>query len=67
VRCVSVGIIFGQAWCHYLMVEQKVSEVMKIVEWVYVLRDSCDSFVVSIEGLKDERKLREVCLWSVSA
>ena len=45
-----------------LIVEQKVREVLKIAQRVYVLRSGRVSFTGSTEELKDERKLREVYL-----
>lgn len=45
-----------------LMVEQKVREVLKIAQRVYVLRNGWVSFSGPAEELKDEAKLREVYL-----
>ena len=45
-----------------LIVEQKVREVLKIAQRVYVLRNGRVSFSGAAEALKDEAKLREVYL-----
>jgi branched-chain amino acid transport system ATP-binding protein len=45
-----------------LIVEQKVREVLKIAQRVYVLRNGRVSFSGPTKELKDERKLREVYL-----
>ena len=45
-----------------LIVEQKVREVLKIAQRVYVLRNGGVSFSGPAEALKDEAKLREVYL-----
>ena len=45
-----------------LIVEQKVREVLKIAQRVYVLRTGCVSFLGPTESLNDDRKLREVYL-----
>jgi branched-chain amino acid transport system ATP-binding protein len=45
-----------------LIVEQKVREVLKIVQRVYALRNGRVSFSGPAEALKDEAKLREVYL-----
>ena len=45
-----------------LIVEQKVREVLKIAQRVYVLRNGRVSFSGAAEALKDEAKLREVDL-----
>ena len=45
-----------------LIVEQKVREVLKIAQRVYVLRNGRVSFSGPAEALKDEAKLREVYL-----
>lgn len=45
-----------------LIVEQKVREVLKIAQRVYVLRNGQVSFEGRAESLSDERKLREVYL-----
>ena len=45
-----------------LIVEQKVREVLKIAQRVYVLRNGRVSFHGPAEALKDEAKLREVYL-----
>lgn len=45
-----------------LIVEQKVREVLKIVNRVYVLRNGGISFSGSAESLNDDAKLREVYL-----
>ena len=43
-------------------IEQKVREVLKIAQRVYVLRNGRVSFSGPAEALKDEAKLREVYL-----
>jgi branched-chain amino acid transport system ATP-binding protein len=45
-----------------LIVEQKVREVLKIANRVYVLRNGRISFSGSAEALTDDAKLREVYL-----
>jgi branched-chain amino acid transport system ATP-binding protein len=45
-----------------LIVEQKVREVLKIANRVYVLRTGRVSFTGPAEELKDDTKLREVYL-----
>jgi branched-chain amino acid transport system ATP-binding protein len=45
-----------------LIVEQKVREVLKIAQRVYVLRNGRVSFTGPVEALKDEAKLKEVYL-----
>ena len=45
-----------------LIVEQKVREVLKIAQRVYVLRNGRVSFSGPAEALKDEGKLKEVYL-----
>lgn len=45
-----------------LIVEQKVREVLKIAQQVYVLRNGRGSFNGPAEALKDEAKLRKVYL-----
>jgi ABC-type branched-subunit amino acid transport system ATPase component len=45
-----------------LIVEQKVREVLKIAQRVYVLRNGLVSFSGPTESLKDDAKLREVYL-----
>ena len=42
-----------------LIVEQKVREVLKIAQRVYVLRNGRVSFSGPAEALKDEAKLKE--------
>ena len=43
-----------------LIIEQKVREVLKIAQRVYVLRNGRVSFSGPAEALKDEAKLKEV-------
>jgi branched-chain amino acid transport system ATP-binding protein len=45
-----------------LIVEQKVREVLKIAQRVYVLRNGVVSYAGSADSLKDEAKLRQVYL-----
>lgn len=45
-----------------LIVEQKVREVLKIAQRVYVLRNGLVSFTGHTDALKDDQKLREVYL-----
>jgi hypothetical protein len=45
-----------------LIVEQKVREIVKIAQRVYVLRNGSVSFSGSAESLQDEKKLRDVNL-----
>ena len=45
-----------------LIVEQKVREVLRIAQRVYVLKNGSVSFSGSTEALKDDAKLREVYL-----
>ena len=45
-----------------LIVEQKVREVLKIAQRVYVLRNGLVSFSGPTDELKDDAKLREVYL-----
>ena len=45
-----------------MIVEQKVREVLKIAQRVYVLRTGRVSFTGPVEALKDDAKLREVYL-----
>ena len=45
-----------------LIVEQKVREVLKIAQCVYVLRNGRVSFTGPAEALKDDAKLKEVYL-----
>jgi branched-chain amino acid transport system ATP-binding protein len=45
-----------------LIVEQKVREVLKIAQQVYVLRNGRVSFSGPAEALKDEARLRQVYL-----
>lgn len=45
-----------------LIVEQKVREVLKVAQRVYVLRNGAVSFSGSTSQLEDEKKLREVYL-----
>ena len=45
-----------------LIVEQKVREVLKIADWVVVLRNGRVSFIGDSLALKDDRKLKDVYL-----
>jgi branched-chain amino acid transport system ATP-binding protein len=45
-----------------LIVEQKVREVLKIAQRVYVLRNGIVSFSGLTDSLNDDKKLREVYL-----
>lgn len=45
-----------------MIVEQKVREVLKIAQRVYVLRNGTVSFAGAAAELQDDKKLREVYL-----
>jgi branched-chain amino acid transport system ATP-binding protein len=50
------------SWLAILIVEQKVREVLKIADRVYVLRNGRVSFTGPAVDLHDDAKLREVYL-----
>jgi branched-chain amino acid transport system ATP-binding protein len=47
-----------------LIVEQKVREVLKIAQHVYVLRNGLVSFSGTAQSLTNNSKLRQVYLWA---